>query len=406
VGTDDEVVLGPVAEDELGSFLAAFDLTFGITRRGDGVERLRWFIEQDRLVAARHRERIVGTAGTYSFELSVPGAPPAGCAGVTLVSVRSDHRRRGVLRRMMTHLLDDAHQRGEPFAALWASESPIYGRFGFGPSVPTARFEPERAHARFRVDGPVSQVELVDADRAAADFPAIYEAVRRDRPVQFGRPAGWWRRELHDPPEDRDGAGEKRFALLEGRGYAVHRLRPAWADGLPAGTVEVHDLVASDPEAWAALWRFVVDTDLSVRTVAGRRPVDDPLPLLLDDPLRARPQAGWPLHVRLVDVAAALEARRYLVDGELTVQLHDGFRSANDGRWRLRAVDGLATCEPSVAAADLELDAEALATVALGGVRVSALAAAGRLEVHRAGAVAEADRLFSTAVAPWHGFMF
>jgi predicted acetyltransferase len=402
----DEVVLGAVQEDELAAFLAAFDLTFGFTRSEGALERVRGFVETDRLVAARAGRAIVGTAGTYSFELSLPGRPPAPCAGVTLVSVRADHRRRGVLRRLMAHLLDDADDRGEPFAALWASESPIYGRFGFGAAVPTASFELDRAHARFRADGPVVEVELVDAEEAAARFPAIYETARRTRPVLFGRSEGWWRRELEDPPEGREGAGEKRFAVLGDRGYAIHRLRAAWDDGVPTGTVEIHDLVATDPEAAAAMWRFAVDTDLSRRLIAGRRPVDDPLPLLLDDPLRARPRVGWPLYVRLVDVPAALTARPYLDDGELTIELHDQFRPANQGRWQLAAAGGTATCERTTAAAELELDADALATVALGGVRMSALAAAGLVGVHQGAAIARADRLFTTEVAPWHGFMF
>jgi predicted acetyltransferase len=179
---------------------------------------------------------------------------------------------------MMAQLLDDAVRRGEPFAALWASESPIYGRFGFGPAVPTAHFAVERIHARFRVPGPVEEVQLVGADEAAARFPAIYDDARRRRPVQFGRAEGWWRRQLDDPPGEREGAGEKRFAVLGDRGYAIHRLRPKWDEGVPQGTVEVHDLVANDPAAAAALWRFVIDTDLSARTTAGRRPVDDPCP--------------------------------------------------------------------------------------------------------------------------------
>jgi predicted acetyltransferase len=175
---------------------------------------------------------------------------------------------------------------------------------------------------------------------------------------------------------------------------------------VPTGTVEVHDLIATDPEAAAAMWRFLVDTDLSRRMVAGRRPVDDPLPLLLDDPLRARPRVGWPLYLRLVDAPAALMARPYPTDGELTIELYDAFRPANHGRWRLAAAGGTATCERTTDSADLELDAEALATVALGGVRVSALAVAGLVTVHERAAIARADRLFATEVAPWHGFMF
>jgi predicted acetyltransferase len=400
-------VVGPVREDELDGFLATFELVFGITGSEEARRRWRRVLEVDRLVAARDGDRLVSTAGAYSFELSMPGGRPAGCAGVTLVSVRADHRRRGVLRAMMERLFDDATDRGEPFAALWASENPIYGRFGFGPAVPTLHLEIDRAHARFRVPAPVDEVELVDADTAADRFPAVFERVRRGRPVLAARDERWWQRELDDPADRRDGAGEKRYALLGDRGYAIHRLRSDWSDdGVPAGTVEVQDLVATDPDAWASLWRFVVDTDLSHRTVAGRRPVDDPLPYLLDDAARARPRTDWPLYVRLVDVAAALGARGYPVDGALTFEVHDEVLPANAGRWALRVVDGTGTCEPTTAAPQLELDVEELATVALGGVRTSTLATARRVVVHDPAAVARADVLLSSSPAPWHGTMF
>jgi predicted acetyltransferase len=406
VPTDARPELHPLEPDDLEGFLEAFDLTFGLTPTEAALTRLRRVVDPSRFLAARVGGTTVGTAGAYAFELALPGAEPAPCAGVTLVSVRADHRRRGLLRRMMARLLDDAADRGEDFAALWASEDAIYGRFGYGAAAPTTRFDVLRAQARFRVDGPVDEVELIDADEAAARYPAIYDAARQHRPLLLGRSPSWWRRDLDDPPERREGAGEKRYAVLGERGYAIHRLRPSWGEAGPEGTVELQDLVALDPAARAALWRFVIDTDLSSHTVASRRPVDDPLPAMLADPAAARPRDGGALYLRLVDVRAALTARRYLVDDTLVIELHDAFRPANTGRWRLDSADGEATCEPTDAPADLELDAEALATVAFGGVRVTTLAAAGRLAVRTPGAAGRADRLFATELAPWHGFMF
>jgi predicted acetyltransferase len=406
VPTDARPALHPLEPDGLEAFIAAFDLTFGLTPSDAATTRLGRVVDPSRFLTARVGETIVGTAGAYAFELALPGAEPAPCAGVTLVSVRPDHRRRGLLRRMMARLLDDAGERGEPFAALWASEDAIYGRFGYGPAAPTTRFDVLRSQARFRSDGPVDEVELLDADEAAARFPTIYDAARQRRPLLLSRSSSWWQRDLDDPPERRDGAGEKRFAVLGERGYAIHRLRPSWGEAGPEGTVELQDLVALDPAARAALWRFVIDTDLSSHTVAHRRPVDDPLPAMLEDPAAARPREGGALYLRLVDVPAALTARRYLVDDTLVLELHDPFRPTNAGRWRLHSDGGQATCEATGAAADLELDAEALAAICLGGVRATTLAGAGRLTVRTSGAAGRADRLFATELAPWHGFMF
>ncbi len=56
----------------------------------------------------------------------------AALRGRDRVGVHPTHRRRGVLRSMMDAQLRDIHERGEPIAALWASEETIYGRFGYG----------------------------------------------------------------------------------------------------------------------------------------------------------------------------------------------------------------------------------------------------------------------------------
>src|SRR5690349_23845839 len=81
--------------------------------------------------AAFEDGQIVGGAGAFPFELSVPGGSLP-CAGVTAVGTQPTHRRRGALRSLMDTQLRDVHERGEPIAALWASEETIYGRFGYG----------------------------------------------------------------------------------------------------------------------------------------------------------------------------------------------------------------------------------------------------------------------------------
>ena len=83
---------------------------------------------------------LVGTTGVYSFQMAVPGAVfPV--AGVTAVSVLPTHRRRGILRSLMHRQIADIAARGEePIAALWASETPLYGRYGYGRASSHASF--------------------------------------------------------------------------------------------------------------------------------------------------------------------------------------------------------------------------------------------------------------------------
>src|SRR4051794_22461465 len=91
--------------------------------------------ELDRTLGLWEGDRVVATAGIYSRRLSVPGAVVP-CAGVTWITVAPTHRRRGVLTAIMRRQLDELHERqGEPVAALWAAEYPIYGRFGYAPAT-------------------------------------------------------------------------------------------------------------------------------------------------------------------------------------------------------------------------------------------------------------------------------
>jgi predicted acetyltransferase len=321
--------------------------------------------------------------------------------------VRPDHRRRGLLTRLLRTIHDQARERGEPFAALWASESPIYGRFGYGPAIPTLELEARRAHIRFSVPAPVGDVALVDTATARRELPPIREAVRRERPGLLSRSNAWWDTLLDDDPvAERDGAGQRCHALVPGRGYALYRIAPSWTGGVPDGTVRVRELHATDPEAAAALWAFVTDVDLTSRIVAGARPVDDPVLTMIEDTARLTVTHGWPLYLRLLDLPAALTARRYATDGQLVLEVTDTHLPDNAGRWELVVVDGVATCRRSDHAPVLSLDTRELATVALGGVRVSQLAAAGRIAVHDADAVARFDAMLATPLAPWHEGMF
>lgn len=399
------VTIGRVSAEEYADFRRVFAQVFGHSVSDEEAAQVRPWTELDRLVAARSDGRVVGTSGAYTFRMALPHADPVGCAGVTIVSVRADHRRRGVLTRMMRQLFDDAAERGEPYAALWASEAPIYGRFGFGPAAPTVGLEVPRA-ATLRTAVDVGGVRLVDAATAKATFPGIYDTVQGARPGMLAISDGWWERQLDDPPGARDGAGEKRFALLDGRAFAIYRLKGDWADGLPNGTVQLFELHALDPEAHAIMWRFLLDTDLAGRVAAHRWDPVDPLPLLLDNEGLAKRRVDWPLMVALVDVPSALAARGYAVDDTLVLRVHDPFQPSNAGTWRLHVSDGQGACERADGTADLELSADVLAALCLGGQRATHYLAAGRVQQHTPGAAARFDRLFAGDVAPWHHVMF
>ncbi len=179
----------------------------------------RWLknFELERMHAALDGDAIVGGAGALSLLMTVPGGAALPTAGVTIVGVLPTHRRQGILRSMMRAQLDEIHERGEPLAALWASEETIYGRYGYGLASLSLGLEIQRTNGGFRPGTEqVGRVRLVDAHEAAELMPPIYDAVSRVTPGMCERKATWWEiRMLSDLPEWRFGGGPKIYAVLE-----------------------------------------------------------------------------------------------------------------------------------------------------------------------------------------------
>ena len=409
------VEVRPYGSDDLRPFLVAAEIPFGYEVRDEYVRDHERILERDRLLCAYEGDAIVGTAAVCSFRLTVPGGElPA--AGVTEVGVIPSHRRRGILTSMMSRLLADVRSRGEPVAALWASEAAIYPRFGYGLATLDASLDLPAAARAFRpVPGPSGHVRLVDAAEAGDLLPRVFEAARAARPGFVTRTGAWW--ELHvlrDRESDRDGAGPTFTAVEEGEagpeGYVRYRTRHAWQAHGHENILQVRELIASTPRAERALWRFVLDMDLVARVRAEHQPVDSPLLLLLSEPRQLGFTLGDGLFVRLVDVAGALSGRRYAAAGSVVLDVSDAGAPWNGGRWRL-TVDGDAgassgtsmggVVERTEDEADVALDVTDLGSCYLGGFTFGELTRAGRAVEGRPGAAHRADALFAADRAPW-----
>jgi predicted acetyltransferase len=396
----------PLTEGDRSDLLAVDSHAFGMTAPEELVEAERDTHEDDRDIGAFDGDTLAGIAAAYSFEIGVPGATvPA--AGVTWVAVLPTHRRRGVLRALMTHQLRSIHEAGrEPVAILWASEPQIYGRFGYGAASASLSLVVPRGPRTLRADVPTDpglRLRLVDPD----DWPplaGVYDAVSARRPGVPVRDDRWWRRAVRDLPSMRDGASALRCVLAETadgpRGYALYRTAHT-EDDFGAGDVKVREVMAADGPALAALYRFLFDLDLMARTHLWTVPVDDPLQHWLQNPRLAKPRLGDGLYARLVDLPAALSARRYAHPLDLVLEVRDDLCAWNAGRWRLTGGTDAARCERTDDAADLALDVAELGAAYLGGQRLSDLGEAGRVTEHRPGALAAATSAFSHSPAPW-----
>lgn len=401
--TFDGLTIRPVGEDEYERWVRSGELAFfNDDVSEETLRRWRSVLELERTLAVYDGERIVGTAATVSFELSVPGgAVPMG--GLTAVGVQPTHRRRGILTALMRRQLDELRDGREPLGGLYAAEAPIYGRFGYGSAAPTRQLTLERAGAAFRKDVALAGgVALVEVDEALRDFPAIYDRVRGARPGMPNRSSAMWEAWLcHDPKDERDGYSHRYLARLGDRGYVVYRAKGDWEQGVPKGRLRILEHMAVDPVAAASLWRFCFDVDLIATIEVHNRPDDETLPLLLANPRQLRTWHFDGLWLRPVRLREVLAARTYTTADSIVLDVSDDFCPWNAGRWRLDGGPEGAVCERTDAQADLSLSAADVGSAYLGNLRFGRLQRAGRLVEHTAGAVARADAMFLTDPAPW-----
>jgi predicted acetyltransferase len=355
-------------------------------------------LETERTLGAWEGSRVVGTTQASTFGLSVPGDhQPA--AGVRNVGVLPTHRRRGLLTELMRHQLDDVHGRGEPLACLWASESRIYRRFGYGLAVLGLSWEAVSGATDFLPEIPTGlPVRLVEDDEIRVAMASVYERLRDTTPGMVDRSSAWIDYRLRR-------RGDHRHAVVDGpsgvEAYASYQVTPGWGATGPEHSLYATEVLAVTPEAEGTVWRFLLDTDL-VRTVrAGFRPSDEPVMWMIADTQALQRRVTDALWVRLVDVGAALSGRRYATDVEVVFEVSDDFCPWNEGRWLLEGGPDGAKCVRTSRSPDLSLDAADLGATYLGGVGLGPLVRSGRV-VERAGAVtARAHAALSWDPRPW-----
>lgn len=395
------IEIRPPAQDELRAAMEAAENAFAGDVEDEDWERERKILPASRALAAYDGDTPVGLAAAYSFDLTIPGGQLP-CAGVTWVGVLPSHRRRGILNDFMRRQLEDIHGWGEPIAALWASESAIYGRYGYGPAAPGMRMTSDRSRFALRDDqGPRGSVRLIDADEAFRVVPPVYERCRAGRGGMITRSETWWKElRLADPKEWRRGASKKFYAVHEldgeAQGYAMYRVKGEWEEGMPKGDVRVIEVFGVDAAAERELWRFLHGIDLTVKVEFFALDPASGLVLNVRDVRALGIKLVDALWIRLVDLDAALKARSYRAGEAVVLEVTDDLCPWNAGRYRVG--DDAGRTDDT---ADLALDTADLAAAYLGAFDFHRLVRSGRAEERRAGAAEAATLLFRTELPPY-----
>ena len=280
----------PLTAEVVPAFRSAIAYTFGYDADLEDAEaaaRFEALFEPARMFPLFDGDEIVATGGDFGFEMAVPGEQQVLTSGLTIITVRPTHTRQGALTMMMREHFSRARERGEPLGALWASEFPIYARFGYGASAELndIKLDARQAGRGGTEDGVM--VRLVGVEEAKKVLPGIYGAIQPTRPGMYKRSDVWWmHRHFTDPEKHRGGASALRFAIAEVGGepvgYMSYRQKASW-EQISEGEILIRDMMPATDAAYRALWHYAVNIDLFPIVKYWNNPVDDPLTFLLED---------------------------------------------------------------------------------------------------------------------------
>lgn len=351
-------------------------------------------------------------AGTFTWfhkRLTWAEGAAVDTQAISAVTVRPTERRRGILRRMMTHALERGVAEGYAVASLTASEGTIYRRFGFGCAIRERAVRVRRARALPLLAPTTGTVTLVTPEwLAAGTGRAVFDRFDARTPGSMVRNTGTWPIVFGERNGDGSEAKDVRAAVHRPEGAGAD---PSEVDGYVTWKIkegrggedtvlEVVDLVYATDAAYLSLWEFLLSIDLNDVVRYTRSRLDDPIVAAIGDN-RAYDVEHEEDHVwlRVLDVPAVLTSRPYAVDGSVVLAVSDAMGFAA-GTWRLDVVDGRGTvtrtADDDQGAADLRLDVADLGAVLIGSVSPVTLAAAGLVRADDPAAV----RLFRAMLLP------
>ncbi|WP_296192599.1 GNAT family N-acetyltransferase [uncultured Microbacterium sp.] len=360
----------------------------------------------------------VATFASWDSELSLPGGAVVPTVAISSVTVAPTHRRRGLLRSMMAGELRQAQALGYPVASLTVTESSIYGRFGFGAAAPAAQWTINTRRAGWI--GPTDasgRIDFISRERGRELFPALHDRVRSTWPGEVIIPDAHWDRFLgtRADAEKPENLRVLQYTAASGDvdGLVVYTVRENHDDEA-ASYLGINLLHAATDEAYAALWRFILSMDLIGEVRASELSIDEPLWWMLADQRAANISLRDHHYVRVLDVAAALEARSYAAADQLVLDVVDplglsGGRfvletdASGQGRARSLGTDDAPAENAPAGALAVSLGITELGSLLLGGVTPVALARAGRIETADP---VRLGRVFDWPIAPRLSFWY
>jgi predicted acetyltransferase len=311
--------------------------------------------------------------------------------GIASLGVAPEARRAGVGRALLGALHERALARKDAVTVLYPFSQRYYAPFDYSPVSPyrVLVFSPDAVPGAW--GDPAFGVPRAATGDDREALVRVHEEEAARRTGWLARPESLWDRRLLDEG--------RRWFVIERTGQVVGYVGWSLEQSDPHSPIRliVDELAACDDAARRRLLALAGEQRNQVSAIELAVPDDDPLPGALVDPDRGRggtraiehplgSLAAGPM-VRVVDVDRAIEARGYVGEGDIGLEL--------PGRHvHVEAKGGRARALPARQGARLRLDTAALGAVLYGALAPSAASRLGLLSADDPSTLALADRIF------------
>src|SRR5690606_27974123 len=180
--------------------------------------------------------------------------------------------------------------------------------------------------SRARWTGPVpgGRIDFIPRERWTEVAATLHERIRQRDAGELAMPRGHWERFAGTRGDVKDAATRRAVQYTDPagqvRGAAVYRVAENH-DDFARSRLEVDLLLADGDDAYAALWRYVLEHDLIGEVRADQLSTDEPLRFMISDRRAATVTVTDHQYVRILDLPTALAARRFGAPGRLALEV-------------------------------------------------------------------------------------
>ncbi|WP_029268487.1 GNAT family N-acetyltransferase [Virgibacillus alimentarius] len=243
--------------------------------------------------------------------------------GISSVATWPEHRRKGLVKDLLYHGLEQMKKNGQTLSFLHPFSVPFYRKFGWELTFTEKHYSIpiEKLRGSWNPAGYVRRIHR--------DIPLlhkIYSSYAKKFSGTLIRDEKWWeQRVLKDDQHIAVAYNEKNHA----EGYVIYRVKN--------NTFSVSEIAYTSINGWKLLLQFITNHDSMVEKIDMVAPESDHLSLLVDEP-RFEQRIIPYFMARIVDVLTFLKKYPFenkLSDDNLVLHVEDSFFQQNSGTYQL-----------------------------------------------------------------------